>query len=252
MTEQTDAHVAVRVLETKLRRPTGYRYIVDRPRLLEQLTASSDRRLILVSAPPGYGKTTLISNWLGSANRSYAWLSLDEQDNDLATFLLYLVAALRTVSPEGMGAIDLLIKAPTLLAPNRLADALLHDLSALPDHLILALDDYHVIKTPEVHEVIARLVEHLPDRVHLVLITRADPPLPLDRLRGRQQLAEIRGTDLRFNSEETRLLLQQMLGPGVTKATAALLEDTTEGWPVGLFLTALSLRNKSDPALFAQ
>jgi LuxR family maltose regulon positive regulatory protein len=252
MTEPTDAHVAVPVLETKTRRPSVSSLLVPRPRLLDQLTAWLDRRLILVSAPAGYGKTALTSQWLDSVGDAYAWLSLDEQDNQLATFLLYLVAAVRTVYHDAMGATELLARAPTLLAPNRLADTLLQDMAALGGPLILALDDCHAIKAPGVHELMARLVEHLPAHVHLVLVTRADPPLPLDRLRGRQQLGEIRAADLRFSSEETLLLLQQLLGPGVTEETAALLEDSTEGWAVGLHLAALSLRNRSEPEAFAR
>lgn len=245
-------HTALPVLETKIRRPTGSRLLVARPRLLEQLTASSDRRLILVSAPAGYGKTALISQWLESVDHAHAWLSLDTHDNDLATFLLYLAAALRTVSQDALAAIDLLLRAPTLLAPNQLADALLQSMAALPGPLILTLDDYHAVNAPEIHTLMVRLLEHLPAHVHLVLITRADPPLPLDRLRGRQQLGEIRAADLRFNSEETQLLLKQVLGPEVAAETAALLEESTEGWAVGLHLAALSLRNRTDPAAFAR
>jgi LuxR family maltose regulon positive regulatory protein len=252
MTEPTNAQVAAPVLETKIGRPSVSSLLVARPRLLDQLTAWLDRRLILVSAPAGYGKTALTSQWLDSVGDAHAWLSLDEQDDDLATFLFYLVAAIRTVYGDAMGATELLARAPTLPAPNRLADALLQELAALPGPLILALDDYHSIKATEVHELMARLVEHLPAHVHLLLITRADPPLPLDRLRGRQQLGELRAADLRFSSEETLLLLQQVLGPGVTQETAALLEDSTEGWAVGLHLAALSLRNRSDPAAFAR
>ena len=252
ITEPTDLQAAVPVLGTKLRRPTGAALLVVRPRLLERLNGSLDRRLILVSAPAGYGKTALISQWLGSVDHVYAWLSLDGQDDDLATFLLYLVAAIRTAYRDAMAAIELLLRAPTLLAPSRLADALLQGMATLPGPLILALDDYHAIKTQGIHELMARLVEHLPGHVHLVLITRADPPMPLDRLRGHRQLDEIRAVDLRFNSEETRLLLQQMLGSGLTEETAALLGDSTEGWAVGLHLAALSLRDRSDPASFAR
>lgn len=252
MAEATETQAAVPVLATKLRRPSTPLLLIARPRLLDQLAAYLDRRLILVSAPAGYGKTALISNWLEAAGSAYAWLSLDEQDNDLATFLAYLVAAIRSAYPGTMAAVEQLLRAPTLLPPIRLADAVLQGMAALPGPLILALDDYHVIKAPEVHALMARLVEHLPPHVHLVLITRADPPLPLDRLRGRQQLGETRATDLRFNAEETRLLLQQMLGSGVTEETAALLEDSTEGWAVGLHLAGLSLRNRVDPAVFAR
>ena len=252
MTEPTDLQAAVPILETKLRRPTGSAFLVVRPRLMEQLTAGLDRRLTLVSAPAGYGKTALISQWLGSVDSVYAWFSIDGQDDDLATFLLYLVAAIRTIHPDTMGAMELLLRSPTLLPPGRLADALLQSIALLPRPLILTLDDYHVIKTPAVHELMARLVEHLPEHVHLVLITRADPPLPLDRLRGRRQLLEIRASDLRFNSEETQLLLQQILGSRVTEEIAALLDDSIEGWAVGLHLAALSLRDRNDPEIFAR
>jgi LuxR family maltose regulon positive regulatory protein len=252
MTKPTDPRAAVPVLMTKLRRPSTPLRVVIRQRLLDHLTAYLDRRLILVSAPAGYGKTAIMSHWLVSVDSAHAWLSLDEQDNDLATFLLYLVAAIRSAYHDAMVAVELLLKAPTLLAPDRLADALLQDMAALPSPLILALDDYHVIKAPEVHALMARLVEHLTPNVHLALITRADPPLPLDRLRGRQQLGEIRADELRFSSEEALLLLQQVLGPEVTEETAALLEDSTEGWAVGLHLAALSLRNRSDPEAFAR
>jgi LuxR family transcriptional regulator, maltose regulon positive regulatory protein len=252
MTVPTDVQAAVPVLETKLHPPSVSHLLVARPRLLNQLSAWLDRRLVLISAPAGYGKTALICRWLESIDCAHAWLSVDGQDDDLAIFLRCLVAAIRIVYQDTMGAIELQLRAPTLPAPGRLADALLQDMAALPDPFILTLDDYHSLKTPEVHELMARLVEHLPGHVHLVLITRADPPLPLDRLRGRQQLGEIRIEDLRFRSDETLLLLQQVLGPGVSEETAALLQDGMEGWAVGLHLAALSLRNRSDPAVFAR
>ena len=240
------------ILETKLRRPTGSTLLVVRPRLMERLTTSLDRKLILVSAPAGYGKTALISQWLEPGQHTYAWLSLDGQDDDLATFLLYLVAAIRTVDHDTFVASERLLKAPTLPAPGRLADTLLQDMAVLSSPFIIIIDDYHVLKTPEIHTLMARLVEHLPDGIHLVLLTRSDPPLPLDRLRGRRQLAEIRAADLRFKSDETRYLLQQMLGHRISEETVALLEDSTEGWAVGLHLAALSMRNQSDPVVFAR
>jgi LuxR family maltose regulon positive regulatory protein len=215
MAATTEARAVEPVLMTKLRRPSSPLLLIDRPRLLDQLTAYVDRRLILVSAPAGYGKTALVSHWLEAAGEAYAWLSLDEQDNDLATFLLYLVTAIRGAYPEAMAAVEQILRAPTLGPPIRLADAVLQGMAGLPGPLVLALDDYHAIKTPEVHTLMARLVEHLPPHVHVVLITRADPPLPLDRLRGCQQLGETRAIDLRFNGEETSLLLQRMLGPSV-------------------------------------
>ncbi len=244
MTEPTVVHPAVPVLETKLRRPTVSSLHVARQRLLVQLTASLEHRLILVSAPAGYGKTALVSRWLDTVDRPCAWFSVDEHDDDLATFLIYLAAAIRTVAQDALGALELLLSAPTLPAPHRLADTLLQDLAALPGPLILALDDYHTVNAPEIHALMVRLVERLPAHVHLVLITRADPPLPLDRLRGRQELGELRAANLRFSAAETRLLLQRMLGPEITAETAALLEESTEGgrwvctWPRSPYATA--------------
>jgi LuxR family transcriptional regulator, maltose regulon positive regulatory protein len=252
MTEPIDVHTAVLMLETKLRRPTVSTQHVARPRLLEQLNASAGRQLILVSAPAGYGKTALVSRWLDAVDCPCAWFSVDEHDDDLAAFLLYLVAAIRVVYHDAMSAIELLLQAPTLPAPHRLADALVQDLAALPGPFILAFDDYHTVNAPAIHALMTRLVEHLPAQVHMVLITRADPPLPLVRLRGRQQLGEVRAADLRFSAEETGLLLQQLLGSGVTAETAALLEESTEGWAVGIHLAALSLRKRTDPAAFAR
>ena len=252
MAEAPEVQAAVPVLATKLRRPSTPLLLIDRPRLLDQLTGCVDRRLILVSAPAGSGKTALVSHWLEAAGCAYAWLSLDEQDNDLATFLLYLMVTIRSAYPDTLTTVEQLLRSPTLMLPIRLADAVLYDMAAFPGPLVLALDDYHLIKAPAVHALMVRLVEHLPAHVHLVLITRADPPLPLDRLRGRQQLGETRAADLRFTAEETRLLLQRMLGPDVSDETVALLEDSTEGWAVGLHLAGLSLRNRRDQAVFAR
>jgi LuxR family maltose regulon positive regulatory protein len=183
---------------------------------------------------------------------TYAWLSLDKYDDDLETFLIYLVAAIRTAYPDSLSDFVPLLKVPAPLAPQRLADSLLQGLAALPGPLILALDDYHAITTPDVHTLTIRLIEHLPEHVHLVLMTRADPPMPLERLRGRNAVGEIRAADLRFSTEETWLLLQQLLGQGITRETAALLEHSTEGWAVGLHLAALSLRSQADRGAFAR
>jgi LuxR family maltose regulon positive regulatory protein len=252
MPEPTDLKTAAPVLGTKIHRPSVSPILIARGRLLDQLAGWLDGRLILVSAPAGYGKTALASQWLAKTGGAYAWLTLDGQDNDLSTYLKYLVASIRTVCQDAMAASDLLLRAPALPDPRQLADVLLHDMAALPDRFILVLDDYHVLRAPGIHELMARLVEHLPAHLHLVLITRADPPLPLDRLRGRGQLGEIRAADLRFSAEEALLLLRQALGPDVSEETAALLEDSTEGWAVGLQLAALSLRSRSDRAAYAR
>ncbi len=161
----SESHVAVPLLETKLRRPTGTSFQVARPRLFQQLAASADRRLILISAPAGYGKTALVSGWLAACGTPYAWLSLDEHDDDLESFLVYLVAAVRTAWSHALDDFALLLNTPTLLPPHRLADALLQGLLALPGPLILALDDYHTITAPPIHALMVRLPPAEPDTV---------------------------------------------------------------------------------------
>lgn len=235
------------LLLTKLQRPRPAAVEVSRPRLLESLSAGLSCPLVLVSASAGYGKTTAVNQWLNSLDLPIAWISLDERDGDLATFLGYFLAALRTVYPEAGETTRLMAKGPVLPSPSRLADALLHDLAELPGPLILALDDYHAIRTLDVHTVMARLAQYLPAGFHLVVVTRVDPPWPLERLRSRQQIVELRSADLRFTMEEATELLMRMLGPEVTSETAALLEEGTEGWAAGLQLAALSLRGQSDP-----
>ena len=240
------------LLATKLHRPRASAALIPRPRLLEELTAGLSQRLTLISAPAGYGKTTLVTQWLDSVDLPSAWISLDEHDGELATFLSYLLAAVRSVYPEAGRATELVLRAPHLPSPDRLADSLLRDLLALPGPLILVLDDFHAIQTLDIHLAMTRLVQHMPAHVHLVLTTRADPPLPLERLRGRQQLTEIRAADLRFTLEEADQLLRQMLGAAATDETAVLLEESTEGWAVGLQLAAISLRHQNDPVAFAK
>lgn len=240
------------LLATKLHRPHTSAPLVPRPRLLEQLTAGLNRRLTLISAPAGYGKTTVVNQWLDTLDLPWAWLSLDEQDGDLAVFLSYLLAALRTVYLDAGHALSLALRLPTLPAPARLADVLLADLDALSGPLLLALDDYHLIQSLEVHGAMARLVQYLPTHVHLVLTVRSDPPLSLERLRGRQQLNELRGADLRFTPGEAGRLVHQIMGAATSDETIMLLEESTEGWAVGLQLAALTLRGQSDPAAFAR
>lgn len=238
------------LLTIKLHRPRLTAPLVERPRLLVRLTAGLEQGLLLVSAPAGYGKSTVVNQWLDTVDLPWAWISLDEHDSDLATFLSYGLAALRSVYPEAGRAVETLLRAPALPAPPVLADALLSDLAALPGPLLLVLDDYHAIQSLDVHAVVRRVVQHLPAHVHLVLTTRADPPLPLERLRGQRQLCELRGADLRFTAEEAAQLLRLELGATPDKETTALLEKSTEGWAVGLHLAALSLCGQNDPAAF--
>ncbi len=243
---------AVPVLATKLHRPRLAAPLVQRPRLLARLTAGLDQGVLLVSAPAGYGKSTVVNQWLDTVDLPWAWISLDEHDSDLATFLGYLLAALRSVYLNAGQAVETLLRAPALPAPAVLADALLSDLAALPGPWLVVLDDYHAILSLDVHAVMRRVVQHMPAHIHLALTTRADPPLALDRRRGQRQLCELRGADLRFTAEEAARLLRQELGTTLDDETAALLEQGTEGWAVGLHLAALSLRGQDNQAAFAR
>ncbi|MCS6846030.1 MAG: LuxR C-terminal-related transcriptional regulator [Caldilineales bacterium] len=240
------------MLATKLSRPRLAAPLVLRPRLLARLTTGLDQGLLLISAPAGYGKNTVVNQWLDTVPLPWAWISLDEHDSHLATFLAYVLAALRSVYPKAAPTLEALLRAPALPAPPVLADALLSDLAALPGPLLLALDDYHAIQSLDVHAVMQRVVQHRPAHVRLALTTRADPPLALERLRGRRQLCELRSADLRFTAEEAAELLRQELGATPAEEITGLLAKSTEGWAVGLHLMALTLRGQDDPVAFAR
>src|SRR6266508_2693674 len=199
------------------------------------------RVLVLIAAPAGFGKTTLLSDWLPTAGRPAAWLALDAEDNDLSSFLHYLVAALQTIAPAiGNAALALLndIAGPT-------------DGAAFPPS-ILVLDDYHVITAPPVQQAAGFLVEHLPPQLHLVIACRAKPELPLARLRARGQLCELRADQLRFTAEEARTFLTKTMGLPLVDADVAALEERTEGWIAGLQLAALALQDRADRSGFVR
>ncbi|WP_245691985.1 LuxR C-terminal-related transcriptional regulator [Geodermatophilus telluris] len=224
--------------------------MVARPRLSERLDRGGDAALTLVSAPAGFGKTTLLTEWLATADRrSTAWLSLDDRDNDPNTFWTYLIAALQTAVPGvGAGAFALLREPHASL--DEVLATLVNELDAVPDDLVLVLDDYHAIATPEIHERMAFLVEHLPPHVHLVIATRADPALPVARWRARGELVEIRADELRFTPEEAAAYLNEAMGLALTAEHIAALEARTEGWIAALQLAALSMQGRDDPAGF--
>ena len=223
-----------------------------RPRLSERLSRGAESALTLVSAPAGFGKTTLLAEWLAAApadGRSVAWLSLDRRDNDPALFWTYLVAALKTAAPgAGAGALSLL-QPPQ--PPNEAGlVALLNDLDAISNDVVLVLDDYHVVEARDVQDGMAFLLDHLPPQIHLVIGSRADPALPLARLRGRGELVEIRAAELRFTPGEAAVYLNEMMGLQLTAADVAALEGRTEGWIAALQLAALSLQGREDVAAF--
>ncbi|MBK8049800.1 MAG: AAA family ATPase [Anaerolineales bacterium] len=238
-------------VSAKLNRPRLPKDTLLRERLLERLQAGRDRPVILVSAPAGYGKTTLVNLWLTTIAADCAWLSLDEYDDSLPDFLAYLFAAVGLVAP-GIGHDALsLIEASAPQGPERLAGVFLQDLAPIDHEFYIVLDDYHALQSPQIHQFMERVVGRAPRDIHLILITRADPPLHLARLRGRNQLAELRGVQLRFSEEEAGAFVNQVLGAPVAPEVLRLLTERTEGWPVGLQLAAISLRDQADQIAFA-
>lgn len=245
------------IIQTKLVPPPTRPNIVSRPRLIKQLNKGWQRRLTVVSAPAGFGKSTLISDWLAQQatepNQTLGWLSLDEGDNDLSRFLMYMKAALQRAWPADLPEATFLSTQNRLLSTSIEAamTPLINSLAATSGQVALILDDYHLITDPAVHSCVQFLLDHLPETVHLFLISRADPPLGLARLRTRQQLVEIRLENLRFTGRETAVFFKQM---GVPLKTADLqtLTQQTEGWIASLQLAALSLQEEKDKADFIQ
>ncbi|MBN1262196.1 MAG: AAA family ATPase [Anaerolineae bacterium] len=240
------------LLTTKLYRPPLRPDWVPRARLFAQLDAGlrSGHKLTLVSAPAGWGKTTLLSAWCARCTASVTWLTLDEGDNDSNIFWAYVLAALEQVCPDLGEAVVSPLGAPQPLPIPGFLTPLLNVLAARPAPLCLVLDDYHVIDKRAIHEGLAFLLAHQPLQLHLVIATRADPPLPLARLRARRQLTELRAEDLRFTLEEASALLAMSPGLTMRPEEVQALERRTEGWAVGLHLAALALRDVADPGDF--
>jgi LuxR family maltose regulon positive regulatory protein len=239
------------LVATKLFVPRPRPDLVPRPRLLARLDASLDTgRCSLLSAPAGAGKTSLLAAWLAELDRPIAWLTLDERDQDAGQILRYLVAAFQRIAPAcGRGALAWL-DAPRPPRPEVVVTDLVNDLAALPTPGLLVLDDYHLVRAPAVHATVAFLLDHLPPTLHLVIASREDPPLPLPRLRGHRQLAELRAADLGFSVEEAAGLLGAGMGLHLEKAQVVALVERTEGWAAGLQLAGLALRDRPDPAAF--
>jgi LuxR family transcriptional regulator, maltose regulon positive regulatory protein len=243
------------VLTTKLYTPRPRAQLVARPHLIERLNQGLRSKLTLISAPVGFGKTTLVSAWVASGQRPVAWLSLDEADSDLTRFLTYLITALQTVAPDiGNIAADLLSGLHSLPAPptEAILTALLNSISSVAGDFILVLDDYHLIDAKAVDLAITFLLEHLPAPMHLLITTREDPNLPLARLRVSHQLTELRAADLRFTPAEIADFLSQMINLKLSSQEVAVLEARTEGWIAGLQLAVLSLQGHHDVPGFIQ
>jgi LuxR family maltose regulon positive regulatory protein len=240
------------LLATKLYIPPPRPNVVLRPRLSERLNEGLHRKLTLISAPAGFGKTTLVSTWIASCRRPVAWLSLDEADSEPTRFLAYLVAALQTIAPtigEGLVGVFQSSQPPP---PEAILTTLLNDIATVSDHFMLVLDDYHVIDARSVDLALAFLLDHLPPQMHLAITTREDPQLPLARLRARSQLTELRASDLRFTPAEAAAFLKQVMDLDLSAEDVAALERRTEGWIAGLQLAALSMRGRDDIGQFVR
>jgi LuxR family transcriptional regulator, maltose regulon positive regulatory protein len=242
------------IAETKLHIPAARPGLVSRDTLVEALSTDGIRKLTLLDAPPGFGKTTLLAEWHASdhEDRPFAWLSLDAADNDPVRFWSCVVRALQTVEP-GLGASSAqLLGVRNVGLDEMVLPLLLNELAALPHRLVLVLDDYHVITDARVQKSVTFLLDHLPDTLEVALASRSDPPLPLGRLRARGELLEIRARDLRFSDREATELLNRAQELELDAADVERLQSRTEGWPAGLYLAALSLRGRTDRPAFIE
>jgi LuxR family maltose regulon positive regulatory protein len=242
------------LLATKLYIPLPRPGLVARPWLIERLNKACAQgcRLTLISAPAGFGKTTLVSEWIATCKKPVAWLSLDEGDNDPARFITYIVEALQRIR-EGIGeSLRAALESPEPLQIETILTTLLNEISSIPEEFLLVLDDYHSIDSRPVDQALAFLIEHQPPQMQLVIATREDPDLPLARLRARGQMTELRASDLRFTPAEAVEFLNHRMGLALSEADVIALEARTEGWIAGLQLAAISMRGHQDMAGFIQ
>jgi LuxR family maltose regulon positive regulatory protein len=240
--------VLTSLLNTKLYFPPVRPSLVQRPRLVERLQQGLKGPLTLVSAPAGSGKTTLLSEWRAGPGARWpaTWLSLGADDNDMTRFLQYLLAALNRLKPGLLQEFFPILESPEPPRPEAVLTSLVNTLDGFRHDFLVALDDYHLIELPAIHNALAFLLDNMPPRMHLVLLTRADPPLPLARLRASGQLTEIRAEHLRFSVDETAQFLNQVMGLTLTPDQVVALEARSEGWIAGLQLAALSIQGHED------
>jgi LuxR family transcriptional regulator, maltose regulon positive regulatory protein len=236
------------LLSTKLYIPPARPNRVPRPRLTKQL--NDLRPLTLIAAPTGFGKTSLLSDWIPQSEGCVTWLSLDEGDNDLIRFWVYVVIALQKLHADLGESAKAFLQSPQPPPITSILSTLINEISSFPEKFSIVLDDYHLIKTQPIHEALTFLLDHLPPQMHVILTTRADPPLPIARLRARNQLTELRAEDLRFTSEETSVFLNEAMELKLTSQDIAALEERTEGWVAGLQLAALSMQGRDDVSGF--
>ncbi len=242
------------LLATKLYIPSSCHALVPRPRLLERLNKGMERKLTLISAPAGFGKTTLLCEWLRSPVGKaipVAWISLDEGDNDPIRFGTYMCTALEQIQVGVCERTLAFLQLPQPPSMETIVTTLINEVTTIPRHFVLVLDDYHVITAPSIQQALTFLLDSLPEQMHLVLASRIDPPLPLPRLRARWQMIEVRATDLRFTAQEAATFLREIMQLELSAEDIAVLEARTEGWIAGLQLAALSLEGRNPASVAA-
>lgn len=250
--DETSAGERDDLLGTKLNIPRTRVDLLARSRLTDELDEGMGLQVILVCTPAGFGKTTLLADWAGKARWPVGWLSLDPEDNDPVRFWRYVIAALDRACGNIRERLLPLLSGPGTASSQALISALVNELEDRSDELALVLDDYHVVESQSIHDGMAFFLSHLPSRLHVLITSRSDPPLHLPRLRARDQLVELRASDLRFTPEETAGFLREVWGLDLSPEMIGALEDRTEGWAVGLQLAALSLRERPDPGAFLE
>ena len=242
--------MTIQILATKLYVPQPRSKRVLRSNLIERLNHGRHRKLTLISAPAGFGKTSLLSEWIDQNEFQTAWISLDEGDGEPVHFLSYLISALQKINPDLGSSVYAILQAPQPPPIKTLMTSLINDITTLSGESILVLDDYHLVDVPAIHEILSFLIDHLPPQLHLVITTRADPSLPIARLRGMDQLSEFRASDLSFSIEETDAFFNEVMGLSLTEADINSLDARTEGWVAGLQLAALSMKDREDVSAY--
>lgn len=242
--------MATPLLSTKLYTPPPRENLVRRPRLIDLLNDCLDCKLVLISAPAGFGKTTLLSQWIANKTHSVGWLTLDTGDNDLKRFLVYFLAAVNNTIQQSNLSVDELIKSPHPVNYEVILTGMINEVADLSKPCLIILDDYHLITHPDVHEALIFVIENMPPHMHLIISSRVNPPWPLARLRGRAEIIELRANDLRFTPEEVAKFLNEIMHLSLDADDIISLEARTEGWIAGLQMAAISMQGRSDQTAF--
>jgi len=240
------------LLETKLYIPQPRSDLVRRDHLLDRLNKNIDKKLTLISAPAGFGKTTLLSEWISLCEIQAVWISLDKGDSDPTQFIQYLIAAFQSINVNVGRAASSMLQSSQKPPIESIMINLIKEVSDISNNCVIVLDDYHAIDTKQIHNIVEMLIDYLPMQLHLVIATRVDPPLSLARLRGRNQLAELRAADLSFTCSETTVFLNEMMNLELSSQEISVLETRTEGWVTGLQLAALSIQGRDDISEFVK